>query len=164
MIQGRLEEIEIKGVEYIPKGQNLFSENVLLKKGFEVRKSDFGMRIIYYYDGVPDVQAEIRGDVQVMLFRPIVKKAMACAKKPQKFEAPVVKNNAEEKPVSTEASWHQRMGHINSKCLLKTAKAGAANGLEEAHIQSSKNCEVCIRTKAKKESYKSIEKTGDYKL
>jgi hypothetical protein len=46
-------EREIHNVEYVPGGANLFSENVLLDKGFEVTKTQRG-DIVYHFEGRPD--------------------------------------------------------------------------------------------------------------
>jgi hypothetical protein len=67
-------------VEYVPGGANLFSENVLFEKGFEVRKEKNG-DITYFIDGIPDIQAVRRDGVQYMKFKPIISNPMTCLKK-----------------------------------------------------------------------------------
>jgi hypothetical protein len=94
-------EIEIHNVEYVPGGANLFSENVLLDKGFEVTKTQRG-DIVYHFEGRPDSGkiAERRDGLQIMKFKPIVNRVMACVK---------------------QVTWHERLGHINPEFLRKTA-------------------------------------------
>jgi len=140
LINRQWKEIEIHLVEYIPGGANLFSENILLDKGFEVRKNREGA-IVYYKDGRPDIAAERVDGLQIIKFRPVVSKALACLK---------------------QATWHERMGHINGKFLLLTQQKGAVYGLEKMTKDDYK-CEVCLRAKSTKKSYKSVEKTGEYK-
>jgi len=50
LIMKQWKEIVIHQVEYVPGGANLFSENILLDKGFEVRKNHDG-DITYYRNG-----------------------------------------------------------------------------------------------------------------
>ena len=132
-------EKEIHNVEYVPGGVNLFSENVLLDRGFEVQKRRNG-DIIYYRDGVADIQAEKKEGVQIMKFKPVINRAMVCVKQP---------------------TWHERLGHINTQYLMATAEKQAAYGLENIKREEDP-CEICIQAKSKKMSYKTVEKTVKY--
>ena len=140
LIDGNWNEISIHDVEYVPGGVNLFSENILLDKGFEVHKNRSG-KIVFFRDGKPDIQAERKGGLQIMMFKPIINKAMT-----------VVKT----------INWHQRLGHINSQFLKMTAKKVAAYGLEDMTGESV-SCDVCPQAKSTKQSYKTSEKLVVYK-
>lgn len=134
-------EITIYQVEYVPGGANLLSENVLLDKGLVVSKSG-NNQIIYYRDGQRDIEAERRDGLQIMKFKPIVNRAMACIK-------PVV--------------WHERLAHINSKFLNDTKDKEAAYGLENMKREDVNfKCEICMKAKSKKKSYVTVEKTVKY--
>jgi hypothetical protein len=132
-------EIEICNVEHVPGGANLFSENILLDKGLEVKK-DRGGSIVYYRDGKCDVQAERRDGLQIMKFKPIINRAMVCVK---------------------QATWHERLAHINCQYLKNTADMGAVYGLENMQKGEFK-CEVCAQAKSTKQSYKTTEKVVQY--
>ena len=54
LINGQWERITIHDVEYVPGGNNLFSENVALKKVLEVRENG-NDDIVYYGDGKLDI-------------------------------------------------------------------------------------------------------------
>jgi hypothetical protein len=153
LIRGEWQRIEIHDVEYIRGAVSLISENLMLTRGYEIRKNRRGSRIKYYLNGVPDIQAEIRDGIQVMLFKPIVNKAFYIKKKPN-----------QEEPGSQEALWHQRLGHINVKFLKLTSESGAVYGLEDVKFGNSKNCDICIQTKTKRESYKSVKLACQYNV
>jgi hypothetical protein len=93
--------------------------------------------IVYYFEGRPDIQAERRDVLQIMKFKPIVNRAMACVK---------------------QVTWHERLGHINPEFLRKTAEKEAACGLENM-LKEDFKCEICIKAKSKKKSHKTVEKT-----
>jgi hypothetical protein len=93
--------------------------------------------IVYYFEGRPDIQAERQDVLQIMKFKPIVNRAMACVK---------------------QVTWHERLGHINPEFLRKTAEKEAACGLENM-LKEDFKCEICIKAKSKKKSHKTVEKT-----
>ncbi|OXA53950.1 Copia protein [Folsomia candida] len=89
-----------------------------------------------------DIEAERRDGLQIMKFKPIVNRAMACIK-------PVV--------------WHERLAHINSKFLNDTKDKEAAYGLENMKREDVNfKCEICMKAKSKKKSYVTVEKTVKY--
>ncbi|CAL8133313.1 unnamed protein product [Orchesella dallaii] len=61
--------IELLNVQYIPGGANLFSENIMLEKGFDVLKTA-NEGIIFSENGVQVLSAELKGGIQVMKFKP----------------------------------------------------------------------------------------------
>ena len=84
MIQGSWKLVELHNVMYIPGGANLFSENVMLTKGFEVKKDLRIGKVIYYLNGHPDIEATFENGLQIMKFIPIENKAMVCVQ-PQRW-------------------------------------------------------------------------------
>jgi hypothetical protein len=82
--------------------------------------------IVYYFEGRPDIQAERRDGLQIMKFKPIVNRAMACVK---------------------QVPWHERLGHINPEFLRKAAEKEAAYGLENM-LKEDFKCEICIKAKS----------------
>jgi hypothetical protein len=140
LINGQWRRIELQNVEYVKGGANLFSENVLLAKGFEVKKDQSG-RVIYLKNGKPDIEAQLKDGLQIMRFRPVQNQAFACVK---------------------QVVWHQRLAHINSQYLKNTATEGAAFGLEKMNNESFK-CEPCMQAKSKKQSYKPSSSDKHYK-
>jgi len=141
LINNRWETIEIENVVYAPGGYNLFSENVILDKGFEVRKDRRTGLIVYYKNGRPNIQAQFRDGVQVMRFKPITNRAMACVK---------------------QATWHDRLAHINARFLKRTALTMAAYGLRDMESEEF-TCEICKIAKSTKQPYTTVEKTVKYK-
>lgn len=79
LINKHWKEIVINNVEYVPGGANLLSENVLLDKGLEVRKTGRD-QIIYYRNGKRDIEAVRRDGLQILQFRPVVNTGMVCEK------------------------------------------------------------------------------------
>ncbi|OXA51395.1 hypothetical protein Fcan01_12906 [Folsomia candida] len=77
LVNKKWKEIEIHNVKYVPGGANLLSENVLLDKGFEVKKKG-NDTIVYYRNGKRDIEAERRDGLQVMKFKPIINREMIC--------------------------------------------------------------------------------------
>jgi len=123
LINNQWRQIELHGGEYNGGRENLFAENILLKKGFTVKESSEG--VTYYRNGKPDIQAEIRDGLQIMCFRPIVNRALTCV---------------------IQVTWHKRVGHINCDYLKKAAEQKAAFCLEKMQSQRF-HCETCALAK-----------------
>lgn len=133
-------DIELLDVQYIPGGANLFSENIMLRKGYNIEKTGGSTgTLVFMKNGKPIISAYFDGQIQMMNFRPIEKRALSCL--PER--------------------WHERLAHVNAKSLADTAQQGAAYGLEGLKFHKLV-CTPCQTAKSKAESYSSTEKEIKY--
>jgi len=132
LVDSKGKDILLTNVEYVPGCANLFSENVLLKKGFKVTKEGT-QPIAYYKDGKQYLEARCENGLQVMRFIPYVNHAMTALQRVPE--------------------WHERLGHICWDFIKKTAEKGDAYGLEDMKMSDSGRCETCIKAKSIKLSY-----------
>ncbi|OXA43043.1 Copia protein [Folsomia candida] len=117
-----------------PKSVSMADNSLMLVKGVGAVKVKALINKVWR-----DIEAERRDGLQIMKFKPIVNRAMACIK-------PVV--------------WHERLAHINSKFLNDTKDKEAAYGLENMKREDVNfKCEICMKAKSKKKSYVTVEKT-----
>jgi len=55
LIDGECFEVALKNVEYVPRGANLFSENIAIRSGLTVKKNDRSVK--YFRAGHRDLEA-----------------------------------------------------------------------------------------------------------
>jgi len=63
----------------------------------------------------------------------------------------------------SESTMQQRIAHICSDFIIKTAQKEAAHGLDKMTTEDF-NCEICMLAKAKRRSYWTVETTFKYKV
>jgi hypothetical protein len=137
---GKWQEISILNVHYIPGGANLFSENVMIEKGYNVSKNAATGTVEFRKNGICELSARVEGRFQLMNFLPIERKAMTVL--PER--------------------WHERLAHINVKAIRDTISKEAVYGLEGVQVPAL-TCSPCIQAKSTEDSHKATVKQRLYK-
>lgn len=132
LTQGKWEPVDLLNVQYIPGGPNLFSEGVMMTRGYDVLKNARTGKVTYQRNGIHALSAYVQGNMQIMNFRRMADVGKALSVRPER--------------------WHERLAHINVQALKNTVQQGAAYGLEGIKFMSL-NCDPFINAKSTAESY-----------
>lgn len=125
---GEWTHTEISDVYYLPGGANLFSELVIVLKGYTIIRDVHETKFVK--DGETGPVAHIVDNAFVMKFRPVVHTVFARA---GKFL----------KGAKCTQLWHRRFGHANTRYLQETAKKGAVSGLSIHDVDGDIQCHDC---------------------
>ena len=140
LIKGKWYLVPIHDVNYIPNAVNLFSENVMIKKGYTIFKEG---DMTYYFQngsrklGGPVAQLEDDG-VQYMRFQ-----------RPKEERLVALSANA-----ITPQRWHERLAHVNTAYLQETVDKDAVYGLDDKlKFEKNFNCETCKLAKSTRKPF-----------
>ena len=147
LINGEWYDSIITEVLYVPNlNKNLFSEGIIAKKGMKIVKE--GINAIVYNNKIPVATATRKeNNLYHMEFKTVLTQ-----------EANVVTRDSLRK-------WHERLGHINVKCIKEMVSKNLIKGVE---LSDTENffCEACMYGKQHKLSFvpaKRIKaKLGEY--
>lgn len=133
IVNGKTRVGVFKGVLYVPGlGTNLFSIGSATEAGAEVYFID--EKVSFTRQGVVEMEGQRAGSTLYHLN--VVAK--------QHNSHPAVGFSV--KTTTPLSIWHQRLGHLNCKTVLKMITLGLVNGLDQVNDDSSPNtpCQGCI--------------------
>lgn len=134
LVQGEWKTIHLKNVLYVPQMLNLFSEAMVVKRGFTVVSNMRGATF-YNEDGEEDISSFLIDGKFIMNFRPLRAEAMATMS--QKDHSMM---------------WHARLGHVNIDAIVNSSKV--IDGIENV-TRAKFFCEDCNVNKMTRLPYPS---------
>jgi len=134
-VNGNWDLTDIKDVLYIPGASNLFSEFVMVEKGFKITRNKYGTR---YWDpnGKLGPVSILKDDMFQMKFRP---------KKVHAFSAKAVSGK----------TWHKRLAHVNPVYIRNSISSEAISGIPLEEISDDFHCSSCELGKHTRQPFKA---------